>query len=132
MKTKLSRLIPFVHFLILVLPAFASENQGTPPIFSRTEDPIVIVGEKLQPLLNQEISLLGLFTARAGKLSPVPFQIDKKDKDGQYVLEMIKSGDKWQRNPELPSSLKLEKNDEIVFRSRDLGEKVSPDKWPSS
>ncbi|MDD5224648.1 MAG: hypothetical protein PHE84_11735, partial [bacterium] len=41
-------------------------------------------------------------------------------------------GDKWQRNPELPSSLKLEKNDEIVFRSRDLGEKVSPDKWPSS
>jgi len=132
--TRLSKSGLFFLFLILVLilPAFASENRGAPPIFSRTEDPIVIAGEKLQPLLNQEISLLGLFADRAGKLSPVPFQIDKKDKDGQYTLEMTKSGDKWQRNPELPSSLKLEKNDEIVFRSRDLGEKASPDKWPSS
>jgi hypothetical protein len=120
-----------ILILILVLPASATETKGASPAFSRTEDPIVITGEKLQPFLGQEISRLGLFVAKADKLAPIPFQIDKKDKNGQYILEMNKSGDKWQKNPQLPSPSKLEKNDEITFRARDLGEKVSPDKWPT-
>ena len=121
----------FFLILLLVLPASASENKGTSPTFSRTEDPVYITGEEFQPFLGQEISRLGLFVARAGKLAPIPLQIDKKDKDGQYILEMIKSGDKWQKNSQLPSPSKLEKNDEITFMARDLGEKVSPDKWPT-
>lgn len=62
-------------------PAVAGERTLT-----RTEDPIVVTGDELASFQGMPIESLRLYAWRGGQWSPVPYQIDEKDPDGNFVI----------------------------------------------
>ena len=81
------------------------------------EDPVVISGEKFPSLLGADTAYLGLFAFRDGRLAPIPFQIDEKLPNGEYVFT---KGEKATQDPD-PS---FDANDELVFMLFDAGERA--------
>ena len=100
---------------------------------ARTVDPVVIRGEALPGLLGSPLGGFRLFAAPAGKMTPVPFQIDEVDEDGLYVLPEgdEPSTDKGSRGEEKDLPEALDTNDELVFMAGDLGDRVPSDRWPA-
>lgn len=81
---KISRIVgPMVLCLSLV---FANAAYAEEKTLSRTLDPVVIKGEQLEPLWNAKLDSLRLMAVRGGKLEQIPFQIDKVDPDGNYII----------------------------------------------
>ncbi|MFQ5458761.1 MAG: hypothetical protein ACE5FC_09985 [Myxococcota bacterium] len=100
---------------------------GTAPAayFSRHADPVVIKGEQLPSFLESTEGMMRVFAKRGGKLQPIPYQMDERNQWGEFVLHkgkrVVPDEDKGQ----------YDENDELVFLTRDLGEKAAKSEWPS-
>ncbi len=68
--------------LLAPLPALAGETRT----LSRNADQVVLDGEVLLKLWNRKISSFRVLARRNGKLEVIPFQIDKRDPDNQYII----------------------------------------------
>ncbi len=78
-------LFAFVLTLSIVLAAAASGYaQGSN--LGRDQDPMVVSGEALKGLWGSKLPKLRLMSEQGGKLVPVPFQVDKVDVDGKYII----------------------------------------------
>lgn len=53
--------------------------------FDRPHDPVILSGDVLEALYGRRIENLRLMAVKGGKLAPIPFQIDKRDPDGEYM-----------------------------------------------
>ena len=53
--------------------------------FDRPFDPMILSGDALTALYGKEIADMRLMAVRGGKLETIPFQIDKRDPDGEYM-----------------------------------------------
>ncbi len=86
--------------------------------------PAVVHGEQIPALLGQDIGSISVMAVRAGKLIPIPFQIDQKDVDNQIYVEGV-SG-------KINGTVgKLSPKDELVFMYRDTGtERYDAQKTP--
>ncbi len=89
--------------------------------------PVVVKGNKASAVLGTPIEDLGLMAVRAGKLVPIPFQIDEKDEDGWVYVEGVSDAGVAGR------AGTLDAEDEIVFMLRDAGTETLPaDQQPPS
>jgi len=108
--------------LSAVHPAFAADEAKT---FTRTEDPIVLTGGDLVEVMRWEIARTRAFAFRNGAAVAIPFQIDERKKNGDYVLPFGGSGG---RDDEIAGG--IDANDELIFMVRDAGDRGGKDRLP--
>ena len=131
---------------LLLVPVAASGLGSRGKTLDRTADPIIIEGEHFPDLLSTEISHLRLFSFLHGRLAPIPFQVDQRDSNGNWVWDVIYTHDPsptdhapdesrpsaWHqsarerrtRHDEDPMGKRmLAKNDVLVFMAQDLGDR---------
>jgi len=78
----------------------------------------VVAGSSVPALLGTPVQQISLLNYSQGRLSPVSFQIDQKDRQGRYLVEAVP-----------PDTLEsqaaaLDENDELIFRFKDSGNKL--------
>ena len=105
-------------FFILVLMLLATPSVSLAS--SRTWQPLIVKGAVVSQLCGRPLEQFEVLAIRDGKLTPIPFQIDQINPDGQYTL------------PEGPAPIAashpgtLDAKDEIVMMIADLGERAPP------
>lgn len=114
MRSYLAFLTGVVICCCFNLPVTAQETRSCN--LSRSVDPLVMTTKKLQEFSGAEISRVGLFNYRDGAFAPIPFQIDEKDEDDEWVLPL---GD--EANAE-DGNGRFDGTDELVFMVRDAGD----------
>ncbi len=92
--------------------------ESTPVIYplSSLYYPVVLSGRQLPSLLELPIGQVALYASRQGKLAPIPFQIDRKDRRGRFEI----AADEQERREE--NQHPFDENDECVFMVADAGE----------
>ena len=104
-------------FFLVIAIGSAQADLLAPADLLRSEDPVVIKGEKFPALLGSELAHLGLFAFKNSGLAPIPFQIDEKTPSGEYVFT---EGEKKNSDPQ-PD---FDANDELVFMAKDAGDRT--------
>ncbi|MCX6339220.1 MAG: hypothetical protein NTX71_04795 [Candidatus Aureabacteria bacterium] len=92
---------------------------------TRQSDPVIVKGLQLSAMRGAPISHCALFSAREGKVNPVPFQIDEKNNDGVMSLTGPDG------TPVNPDDGLWDANDELVFMARDLGDRAAIKDMPA-
>lgn len=87
--------------------------------------PVVVSAQQADKLAGHDIADISVMAVRAGKLVPIPFQIDERDKDGWVYVDGVSK-------TELDGAAgKFDAKDEIVFMHRDTGkEQYNPATMP--
>ncbi len=107
-------------------PAAAPAAEAPPPApkkpfsrpLDRDVDPVVIKGEQLRTLLGKPISSIRVAAVRTNGLEPVPFQIDERDEDNEYVFTAGPD-----KGTDRDKGL-FDANDELIVMARDLGDQL--------
>jgi hypothetical protein len=96
----------------------ATENITLSTACPTVEGLAIVTGGQLPALLGTQLQQISMLSYAAGRLSPISFQIDRKDHQGRYVIEADRS----------PKSARadavLDDNDELVFRAKDRGDRL--------
>ena len=79
---------------------------------------IVLEGHSLPFLYRQSLSHIQVFAFHSAALTPIPFQIDERDRRGRWV---IKAGPRPSRDDQ-PG--RFDPNDAIIFLRRDMGRRA--------
>lgn len=80
--------------------------------------PVVIRGKDLPSLRHALIGRISLYSVHGAQIKPIPFQIDRRDKNGRFKIPVDRKGKALEdRQP-------LDENDECVFMSSDIGEQI--------
>lgn len=121
MHITLARLRRATLVAAVLIPAlFArADNLSGVMTLDRVMDNVVIAGKDLAALNGADLSQLRLMIFKDGKLMPVPFQVDEKTPDGEYV--MVHPDGSRDRDDG-----KLDANDELVFLAKDAGDRGDP------
>ena len=100
-------------------PAAPAEQAAAPAAgaFSRHADPIVLKGEEIPDFAGATEADIRVFASRGGKFAPIPCQMDERNQWGEFVVT------KGKRVVPDEDNGVFDDNDEVVFLSRDLGEK---------
>jgi hypothetical protein len=101
---------------LLCAPCFAVQKRT----IKRMLDPVIVTGAQLSAFKGSDIDSLRVYASKNGKLSPVPFQIDERGPDGNFVFKGGKDSDNGH----------LDANDELVFMVRDAGGTADKKAWP--
>ena len=112
------RLAFLIACLLTSLPARLWAEVAQPGV-------IVLEGRALPFLHQQTPSHIRLFAFRSAVLTPIPFQIDARDRRGRWV---IKAGPRPSQDDQ-PG--RFDPNDAIVFLRRDMGERASAATFPA-
>lgn len=70
----------------LLMGLWSASAQAQEKTLKRTLDPVVVGGEKLTRLQGSAIEHLRLYAFQRGQWIPIPYQIDKKDPDGEFII----------------------------------------------
>ncbi len=107
----------------IVLIGKVTESPAFIKSIARTEDPVIVLGERVKDLMGSCPGNLSLMKYQDGEYHPVPFQIDERHEDGSLVFPngRIASTD---------SNPLFDANDELIFMANDLGDKAPSKKWP--
>lgn len=121
-RTKLIRFSGLI-LLAAILAAPAPHAGPQSRSLTRSEDFILLTGAEVPSLLDSDPHDLHLYAYGPSGFRAVPFQVDKLDSDGRYVLpnETI-------RDP-LRDGTRLDSNDELVFMIRDAGDRRPEGLW---
>ncbi len=114
--------ICFVLIFIMTITTYGESSSGIKKSFNRKIEPIIIKGEACAELIGQPIPKYGLFALKKGRLAPIPFQIDERDEEGNFVLTHGED-----KTTDSDKGL-FDKNDELVFMAMDSGDKIKNDK----
>lgn len=117
------KVISLLSLLVLSIGTTPSVSAGHAKSIIREIDPVVVSGGKLSDLLGNGIENIRLFSFHSGKAEVIPFQIDRKDPNGNWV---------WDRTlhtqgvgSDLPAQVaRLSPNDELVFMYLDAGDRA--------
>ena len=85
---------------------------------------ILLEGKDVPFLHGQPLAAIQVFAFRSNTLTPIPFQIDERDRRGRWV---ITAGPRPSRDnkPDI-----FDSNDALIFLSRDLGGQTAIDTFP--
>lgn len=90
--------------------------------------PIIINGYQVQSLLGKDISNIRVYAFHQGEARVIPFQIDQKDSENNWVWEVVSNGERHNMNNydnEDPIGQSVfDHNDQLVFMAFDLGTKA--------
>ena len=106
----------------LVHVATGAQPKG---MFSRHADPIVLKGEQVPKFEGAMEDMLRVFANTTGRLQPIPYQMDERNQWGEFVVA------KGKRVVPDDDDGAFDENDEIVFLTKNLGNKTPKDQWPS-
>jgi len=110
-------------FLCVSAPSLSREESSIRKSLDREPDPVVLIGKQLRPLIKTPIDKLALYRYRKGNFEPIPFQVDERNLWGKFVINVgEKIGTDWDKGL-------LDKNDELVFMARDLGDRAGENDW---
>jgi hypothetical protein len=134
--------------LLSFVPLLGSLALHQPPVtrrtLERTVDPVTIDGEHFPNLLGSRIGHLRLFAFQHGTPVPVPFQIDQRDSNDDWVWDVAyteswassdsgfdetPASDQGEGHPgrqddeDPPGKQILDGNDMLVFLARDVGDR---------
>jgi hypothetical protein len=130
----------------LLGPAAASGPMPGAKTLDRTVDPVTMDGEHFSNLLGSDIGHLRLFSFQHGRRVPIPFQVDQRDSNGNWVWDVAYMrdsppavrafGEAWSpgreqferqtgtQDDEDPYGKQiLDHNDVLVFMAHDLGDR---------
>ncbi len=122
--------------------------------FPRREDPVTIQCCDLKRLYGVPIGRIRVFSDKGRGLEAIPFQIDKKNVEGSFVLDEKEETedrllriDRFEEKEKGLEGIELEEtrmaayhkedmeimdgNDELVFMAWDLGARTPPEEWPA-
>lgn len=91
----------------------------------RKYDAVTVQGDALRNFLGKPVDKLRVFSFLDGKFQPVPFQIDERDAQGNYVMEQG-----TQKGEDDTPGI-LDENDELVFMAWDTGDQISSKELPA-
>ncbi len=118
----LSTLLLF-FFLCVPVPSLSREEPLSGKSLDRELDPVILIGKQLLPLIKTRIDNLALYRYREANFEPIPFQVDERNLWGKFVINVgEKIGKDWDKGL-------LDKNDELVFMARDLGDRAIENDW---
>lgn len=102
-----------IALFVLILGAAGPETGRLP---NRTEDPVIVAGKNFPALAGIPAARLCVFRYD-GKFSPIPFQVDERNRAGMYA---------YTKGPQpiKDETAGLDANDELVFMAFDLGAKA--------
>ncbi|MGD2074550.1 MAG: hypothetical protein PVG38_06460 [Gammaproteobacteria bacterium] len=89
--------------------SLCSQNGGC----AATRSLVVLTGQELAPLRGAPIDQVSLYRASDAGLTPIPFQIDRKDDEGRYLIDGPATRMHSHAEPVLDG------NDELVLRASD-------------
>jgi hypothetical protein len=115
-----TRVMVVIAGVILILAGQELKAQT----ISRTDDPVVVKGEKMRLLAGTEINRLSLMRWQVKGWEAVPFQVDEKDSNDEYVFT---EGDKTTQDTD-PG---FDANDELIFMVSDAGARRPDGKVPA-
>lgn len=101
------------------LPGFASESPGVVAhtVPSRLE-PVILTGAALTRLVRVPLSRIAVYAWQQGEFRPIPFQLDRRDSDGNFQIPSSKT------ESTEDDAAKFDANDECVFMAADAGDKA--------
>lgn len=111
--------------LLLVLSGAASPAGGSiraPKTIARFHDPVIVKTYALNALPTRRTGNLRLYSARSGRVAPIPFQFDARDEAGDLIMP----------EPGAERVSTFDDNDELVFMAKDTGDRVSLDSLPQT
>lgn len=106
----------FAVFLVLTLAGPGTGAGDKARSLVRESDAIIVKGRGGGPLAERPIAGIRVYAWRQGRLQPIPFQIDEKTKDGDFIFPNGKEKDPGEGDG------KFNGNDELIIMSRDLGD----------
>ena len=115
-----SRLAFLIACLLTILPAWLRAEAAP-----ARPGAIVLEGQALPFLHRQSLSHIQVFAFHSAALTPIPFQIDERDRRGRWV---IKAGPRPSRDDQ-PG--RFDPNDAIVFLRRDMGQRATALAFPT-
>lgn len=71
---------------LIIIFALSSNLHAQGKTLKRIDDPVVVLGEKLKPLLGTNLKRLTLMAWTGQGLEPIPFQVDEKTPEGKYAF----------------------------------------------
>ena len=113
------KLILFFITLIIFLPLKVVWSQ---PVQLALEVPVIINGEQLPQLQGKELQNLRVFSFNNGQASIIPFQIDQRNSNGDWVWEVAQKNGNTHDNEDPGNSNVFDHNDQLLFMATDLGE----------
>lgn len=115
---------------VLILLSFAGGLAAAEKTMKRTEDPVIIEGKELAPLLGADLEKLSLMVWKGDGFKAVPFQVDEKDEKGGYIYDMSIEDNKVVASKTVDPDPNLDANDELIFMIFDAGDKCPGDSFP--
>lgn len=104
--------------LLLALPVDVLATGVSPRLkktLRRFHDPVKLETAQLDELPDRRIAQLRLYTVQSGVATPIPFQFDPRDDDGELVFSDEAS--------DVHSA--FDDNDELVFMAKDTGDRAT-------
>ncbi len=115
-------LISCLAILITSLTCFGSTDyykKNMPP----TADPVIISGRDIPKMVALEIHGLRMFSYRGGAYVPIPFQIDQRNSDGDWVWDVALDQEKTFDDEDTKGKKIFDENDLLIFLSKDTGDR---------
>lgn len=106
-------IIAFILFFGPITHAADNETK----ILNRFFDPVIVTGG-ICGLTGRPLCNYGLYASTDGHLRPIPFQIDEKNRHGDFVLT-------HGNHVFVDEDTAFDDNDELVFMAMDAGQKIS-------
>ncbi len=125
-------LVSCLAILITNVPCFGSTDYYKKNV-PLSADPVIISGSDIPKMIATEIDGLRMFSYRAGVYEPIPFQVDQRNSNGDWVWDVALDQEKTFDDEDIKGKKIFDENDLLVFLSKDIGEKgVSPRKYLNS
>ena len=120
----------YLAIFLLVLPLVCSAEQRS---LARSIDPVEVSGSEVSDITNTDISGLRVLASHNGKLVPIPFQVDQKNADNDWVWSVILKSDEdsfqvrsledsTRDDQDPPGKDIFDANDVLLFIVKDAGE----------
>ncbi|MFO8058485.1 MAG: hypothetical protein R6V10_14460 [bacterium] len=110
---------------LLLLPPGRTETGRDRMSIDRIMDKVVIEGKELPELTGRPIRGLRLMAIENGRPKAVPFQVDERTPEGDYVMKRPDGTEDRDADQG-----RLDQNDELVFMAMDAGDHGSADDFP--
>jgi len=98
---------------------------------SRTLDAVIIPGKNVEGATGLDISNLRLLSLRNGAVSPIPFQVDQRDYNDEWVWDVSSGAERIHDDEDPEDRQVFDDNDVLVFIARDAGDRLTDSNLPA-
>lgn len=116
------KLITYLIVTVILLPLSLVWGQANK---LAVEVPVILSGDQLAQFKGKNILNLRVFAVKNGQATVIPFQIDQLDSAGDWIWEAAQKNGATHDDEDPGNNKVFDHNDQLLFMSLDLGEKLS-------